>query len=121
MSTRACVSAVRPALPLVLWFSGRCLRAIAQCRALQDCRVCRLLADAVNESIMTVGQASPCPPAPHAAFAHRLATGREPVLTGTVAGALYAVGRLAGLLSLLSLAYAAVLAAFVVPKVRGAL
>ncbi|KAI7836748.1 hypothetical protein COHA_009386 [Chlorella ohadii] len=50
-------------------------------------------------------------------FAHRLATGREPVLTGTVAGALYAVGRLAGLLSLLSLAYAAVLAAFVVPKV----
>ena len=61
----------------------------------------------------------PCLPAsPRAAFAHRLATGREPVLTGTVAGGMYAVGRLAGLLSLLSLAYATVLAAFVVPKVR---
>ena len=42
------------------------------------------------------------------------------MLTGTVAGGLYAVGRLAGLLSLLSLAYATVVAAFVVPKVRRA-
>lgn len=50
-------------------------------------------------------------------FAHRLATGREPVLTGTVAGALYAVARLAALFSLLSLGYGLVLAAFVVPKV----
>ena len=40
------------------------------------------------------------------------------MLTGSVAGALYTVARLAGLLSLLSLAYAAVLAAFIVPKVR---
>lgn len=57
------------------------------------------------------------PPAPPAAFAHRLATGREPVLTGSVVGVLYAVGRLAGMLSLLTLAYLAVVAAFVLPKV----
>lgn len=40
------------------------------------------------------------------------------MLTGTVAGALYAVARLAALFSLLSLGYGLVLAAFVVPKVR---
>lgn len=42
------------------------------------------------------------------------------MLTGTVAGALYAVARLAALFSLLSLGYGLVLAAFVVPKVRAA-
>ncbi|PSC72227.1 reticulon B2 [Micractinium conductrix] len=51
------------------------------------------------------------------AYARRLATGREPVLTGSVVGVLYFVGRLAGLVSIVGLAYTAVLAAFTAPKV----
>ena len=51
-------------------------------------------------------------------MAHRLATGREPVLTGSTVGALYVVGRLAGVFSLVGLAYAGVLALFTLPKVR---
>ena len=69
----------------------------------------------------------PVPPSPHplptprrsgppAAYARRLATGREPVLTGSVVGVLYFVGRLAGLVSIVGLAYTAVLAAFTAPK-----
>lgn len=61
---------------------------------------------------------SPRAPTP-AAIVHRLATGREPVLTGSVVTVLYIVARLAGLFSLLGLAYTGVLALFTVPKVRG--
>lgn len=51
------------------------------------------------------------------AYANRLATGREPVLTGSVVGVLYVVGRLAGAVSIVGLAYSAVLGAFTAPKV----
>lgn len=66
--------------------------------------------------------AQPLPPAfpPQtvpAAYANRLATGREPVLTGSVVGVLYVVGRLAGAVSIVGLAYSAVLGAFTAPKV----
>ena len=53
-----------------------------------------------------------------AAFANRLASGKEAALTGAVVGVLYFVGKLAGIFSLLGLAYTAVLAAFTLPKVR---
>lgn len=76
---------------------------------------------------LTCPQSAPCtvltattPAGPSrtlAAYAHRLATGREPALTGSVVGVLYAVGRLAGIVSLLTLAYTAVIAAFAGPKV----
>ena len=56
------------------------------------------------------------PPAP-AAYGNRLATGREPMLSGTVVGIAYLVGRLAGIFSLVGLAYGAALAAFTLPKV----
>ncbi|KAL4450106.1 hypothetical protein ABPG77_010775 [Micractinium sp. CCAP 211/92] len=51
------------------------------------------------------------------AYANRLATGREPVLTGSVVGALYVAGRLAGAVSIFGLAYSVVLGAFTAPKV----
>lgn len=55
-----------------------------------------------------------------AAYANRLATGREPVLTGSVVGALYVAGRLAGAVSIFGLAYSVVLGAFTAPKVSQA-
>jgi hypothetical protein len=50
-------------------------------------------------------------------YGYRLGTGREPALTGAVAGTLYFTARLASTFSLLGLTYAAVLTAFTVPKV----
>ncbi|KAL4853081.1 Reticulon-like protein B4 [Chlorella vulgaris] len=51
------------------------------------------------------------------AFVNRLAGGRDPTLTFSVATSLYLVGKLSGLLSILGLAYALVVAAFTLPKV----
>lgn len=51
------------------------------------------------------------------AYANRLATGREPLLTGSVVGVLYVVGKVAGMVSILTLAYLSLLAAFTAPKV----
>ena len=51
-------------------------------------------------------------------MAHRLAAGREPVLTGSVVGGLYVVARLAGALSIVGVAYTGVLALFTLPKAR---
>lgn len=55
-----------------------------------------------------------------AAFVNRLAGGRDPTLTFSVATSLYLLGKLSGLLSILGLAYALVVAAFTLPKVRSA-
>lgn len=41
------------------------------------------------------------------------------MLTGSAVGGLYVVGRLAGILNLVTLAWIAVLALFTLPKVRG--
>jgi hypothetical protein len=110
-ATLACLCPLTPLVPCRAWLQNqKCIVAVSN----------RIFGIAP-----CIGHRS-CPYLPrllsyHAtAFVNRLAGGRDPTLTFSVATSLYLVGKLSGLLSILGLAYALVVAAFTLPKVRSA-